>query len=190
MKNLFVSLVVFSILFVIGCQENTITDPLSTESPVVQAVNTNTAVKNLTPDKDIPIVLKFEKEFLSPYSRIDPPECFVVDGEVRVQHKVQQLDPFPPNPQYRVTVGLCMDAEMNCGNESARNRWYINCDTKNMIYFSGDETVPLTKYYTFRGRSDRMQLVVTYTISLDGVSITKMSLRLPKYDPQKIHNEF
>ncbi len=187
MKNLFILLAVFSIAFVIGCQENTITDPLSPESPVVQAVNQNTAVKNLTPDKDIPIVLRFENELTSPYLSFYP-ECFTVAGEVAVQHKVDQLDPFPPNPQYRVTVGLSMDAELSCGEETARNRWFVKTDTKNTLFLNGDVAAPLTIYYTFSGRSDRMQLGVTYSVSLDGVSITSMKLRIPDYDPQKIHN--
>ena len=41
-------LTVFSVLFVLGCQENAITDPLYTESPGGQVVTNETA------DKDIP----------------------------------------------------------------------------------------------------------------------------------------
>ncbi len=181
-------LAVFSVLFVVGCQENNITDPLYKESPENQAVTNVTADKNITPDKDIPVVLKFEKELLSPYLTVG--ECFIVAGEVRVDHKVWQLDTIPPNPQYRVTVGLCMDAEVNCSDENARNRWFIRCDTKNTLYISGDEAVPITKYYTIEGRSDRMQLVVNYKVTLDGVSITNMKLRIPRYKVNEIINNF
>ena len=164
MKKLFLTLVAISVLFVIGCQENTITDPLSTESPGIQSVTNGTAVKNIT--QDVPDIIKFENVLESPYPVNDPGECFIVAGTIEVDHKVWQLDPFPPNPQYRVTVGLCIDAEMNCtitmGQE--RNRWFIECDTENTIYFSGAEAITLTKYYTVTGRSDRMQLVVDYEV--------------------------
>jgi hypothetical protein len=190
MKNLFLFFVAVSVLFAIGCQENTITDPLSTESPGIQSVTNVTAVKNLTPDlNDVPDIIRFENELPSPYPSLVP-ECFIVAGMIEVDHKVWPLDPIPPNPQYRITVGLRIDAEMNCGDERARNRWFIECDTENTIYFSGDEAFTLTKYYTVEGRSDRMQLVVDYEVTLDGVSLKSMELRLPKYQVDKIPNNF
>ena len=166
MKNLILFFVAVSVLFVIGCQENTITDPLSPNSP-----------KNIT--NDIPDVIKFENELQSPYSSVDPLECFIVGGRINVDHKVFQLDPIPPNPQYRVSLKLCMDAEMNCAAGNERPRWSIWCVTDNIIYFTGDEVFTLTKYYTVEGRSDRMQLVVDYEVSIDGVSLKDMKLRLP-----------
>ena len=190
MKKLFLILVAVSVLFVIGCQENAITDPLSANSPGLQGVTNESAVKNIT--HDIPVVIRFENVLESPYpgmGTIDP-ECFTVDGTIKVYHKVFQLDPFPPNPQYRVTVKLCMDAEMNCTAGIERNRWFLRCDTENTIYFAGDEVIPLTKYYTVEGRSDRMQLVVNYGVTLEGVSLKSMKLRIPKYNVEKIINNF
>lgn len=184
MKKLFLSLVVFSILFVIGCQENAITDPLSTDSPGIQGVTNGTAVKNIT--QDVPDVIRFENELTSPYPANTIIECFIVTGTIEVHHKVLSLPVDPP--QYRVTVKLCMDAEMNCTKGQERNRWFIDCDTENTIYFSGDEAITLTKYYTVKGRSDRMQLVVDYEVTLDGVSLKNMKLRLPKYRVDKIVN--
>jgi len=185
MKKLFLTLVAISVLFVIGCQENTITDPLSTNSPVIQSVTNGTAVKSIT--QDVPAIIRFENVLESPYPSSDPGgECFLVAGTIEVDHKVWQLDPIPPNPQYRVVVKLCVDAEMNCTTEHERNRWFIECDTENTIYFSGDEAFTLTKYYTVKGRSDRMQLVVDYEVSIDGVALKGMELRLPKkYSAQK-----
>lgn len=190
MKKLFLSLVVFSILFVIGCQENTITDPLSTESSGTQGITNVTAIKNIT--QDVPDVIRFENVLESPIPSPvnDPRECFIVAGTIEVDHKVWQLDPIPPSPQYRVSVGLCIDAEMNCTAGLDRNRWYIDCDTENTLYFSDDTAITLTKYYTVRGRSDRMQLVVDYEVSIDGVSLKNMELRLPKYRIDKIVNNF
>jgi len=185
MKKLFLTLVALSVLFVIGCQENAITDPLSTNSSGLQ-------VKNVVPDHNVvPDIIKFENELESPYPSVDPGgECFIVGGTIKVFHKVFQLDPLPPMPQYRVTVKLCMDAEMNCatGDGNERNRWFLRCDTENTIYFAGDEVIPLTKYYTVLGRSDRMQLVVNYDVTLDGVTLKDMELRLPKYRVDKIIN--
>jgi len=132
MKNLLLTLVAVSVLFVIGCQENAITDPLSTNSPGLQGVTNESAVKNIT--NDIPDVIRFENVLESPYPVNDPGECFIVAGIIEVDHKVWQLDPIQPNPQYRVTVGLCIDAEMNCTTGLERNRWFIECDTENTIY--------------------------------------------------------
>ena len=89
MKKLFLSLVVFSILFVIGCQENTITDPLSTNSPGMQGITNGIAVKNVVPG-----VISFENELTSPYPANTIIECFIVAGAIEVVHKV-----FPVNDQ-------------------------------------------------------------------------------------------
>ncbi len=186
MKKLLLTLVAVSVLFVIGCQENAITDPLSPNSPEFQVVGNETAVKNIT--NDIPVVIKFENELLSPYLTFG--ECFIVGGTINVDHKVFQLDPIPPNPQYRVVLKLCMDAEMNCATGYERNRWFIRCDTDNTIYFIGDEVFKLTKYYTVEGRSDRMQLAVNYDVTIDGVTLKDMKLRLPKYRVEDIINNF
>ncbi len=190
MKKLFLTLVAVSVLFVIGCQENAITDPLSTNSPGLQGITNESAVKNIT--NDIPVVIKFENELLSPCPSWVGivPECFIVGGRINVDHKVFQLDPIPPNPQYRVSLKLCMDAEMKCAKENERNRWFIRCDTENIIYFTGDEVFTLTKYYRVEGRSDRMQLKVNYEVSIDGVSLKDMKLRLPKYRVEDIINNF
>jgi len=178
MKKILLTLVALSVLFVIGCQENAITDPLSTNSPGIQGVTNGTAVKNITPG-----IIRFENELLSPYPSSYPGgECFLVTGTIGADHKVWQLDPIPPNPQYCVVVKLCVDAEMNCARGhrgQERNRWFIECDTENTIYFSGAEAITLTKYYTVAGRSDMMQLVVDYEVSIDGVALKGMELRLP-----------
>jgi len=189
MKNLFLSLVVFPILFVIGCQENTITDPLSTESSGMQGVTNGTAVKNIT--QDVPGIIRFENELGSPYPANTFVECFIVAGTIEVTHKVFSL-PLPVDPpQYRATVKLCMDAEMKCATElEKRNRWYIDCDTANKLYFSDDKPITLTKYYKIIGRDDGMMLVVDYEVTLDGVSLKNMELRLPKYHVDKIFNNF
>jgi len=190
MKKLFLSLVVFSILFVIGCQENTITDPLSTESSETQSITTETADKNLPQDyQDVPEIIRFEKELPSPYPNLAP-KSFVVAGTIEVDHKVWQLDPIPPNPQYHVKVGLSMDAEMNSTAGQERNRWFIKGNTENTIFFTGDEVFTLTKYYTVAGRSDRMQLVCEFEVTVRGVALLDMELRLPKYRIDEIINNF
>jgi len=182
MKNLFLSLVVFSILFVIGCQENTITDPLSTESSGIQNVANGTAVKNIIQDnKNVPTIIRFENELPSPYPVNTLIECFIVAGTIEVKHQVWQLDPAPLNPQYRVNVKLHMDAEVNCTKGPYITPWLIKGDTEDTFYFlEAEKKVTFTKYYKVLGRSDRMQLVCKYGVTLEGVSLIDMKLRLPK----------
>jgi len=187
MKKLFLTLVTISVLFVIGCQESAITDPLSTNSPGIQSVTNGTAVKNIT--QDVPAIIRFENVLESPYPSSDPGgEFFTVAGTIEVDHKVWQLDPIPPRAQYRVVVKLCIDAEMNSTTGHKRNPWHIACETENTIYFLGAEAFTLTKSYTVAGRSDQMQLVVDYEVSIDGVALKGMKLKLPKYRVDKIVN--
>ena len=178
MKNLFLSLIVFSILFVIGCQENTITDPLSTESPGIQSVANGTVVKNIT--KDVPTIIRFENELPSPHPSNTLNECFRVAGTVQVVHKVYRIDPAAINIQYRVTANLSMNAEMSCAKGLERNCWLIRGETDDTFYLSAEgEKAIITKYYKVKGRSDRMQLACKYGVSLDGISLIDMKLTLP-----------
>ena len=177
MKNLFLFVVAISVLFVLGCQESTITDPLSTDSPGVQAVTNVTADKNLQQDyKDYPDVIKFQRVVNLPYS---PNTYFVVGGTIGVNHNIQNPGADPLNGEYRVTVGLAIDAEMK-GMEYGRDRWTIKGNSTNTVYLAQDETTSLVKYFNVKGRSDGMLLACKFEVARDGVALQGMWITFPR----------
>ena len=170
-------LAVFSVLFVTGCQENTITDPLSTEFSEMQGITNVTADKNIPRDyKDYPDVIKFRRVVNLPLS---PNTYFVVEGKIEVNHQILNPVVGPVNEAYRVTVGLSIDAEMK-ELECGRNCGFIKENTTNTVYLARSEATTLVKYYKVKGRNDEMLLACNFEVTLDGVALQGLWITFPK----------
>ena len=177
MKNLFLFFVTISVLFVIGCQESTITDPLVSESGEVLGVTNVTADKNHPPDYlDHPDIIKFQRVLNLSNS---PNTYFVVEGTIEVNHQTQSPNADPLNGVYRVTVSLKMNAQMK-ELENFKDIWYIKGNTQNTVFLAKGETISLVKYYKVKGRCDGMLLACKYEITLDGVALHGMWITFSK----------
>jgi len=176
MKKLCLSFVIFSVLFVIGCQENNITDPLSTESPKTLGVTNETADKNLLHDyKDYPDIIRFQQVVSL---RNVPNIYFIVSGTIEVDFKIHNLFVDPINGTHRITVGLSMDAEMK-EMEYGSDIWSIKKSTTNTVCLTNENGVSLTKYCKVKGRSDGMLLVCNFEVTLEGVAQQGMWITFP-----------
>ena len=177
MKNLFLFVVAAFVLFVLGCQENAITDPLSTDSPGVQAVTNETADKDIPQDfTDHPNIIKFQKELKSPFTTFYN-HTFVVGGTIKFEHNVDYLN--PPGPLYRVTVNLSINAELKETWLGGSASWAITGETKDVIYLSGNHSVILVKYFKVERRRDGMMLACRFGIDKDGVALIDLWLTSP-----------
>ena len=177
MKNLFLFFVAVSVLFVIGCQENSITDPLSTESPGIRGVTNETAVKDIPRDyQDHPNIIRFQKKLKPPFTTFYN-HTFVVGGAIKFEHNVDYLN--PPGPLYRVTVNLSINAELKETWLGGSACWAIAGETKDVIYLSGNHSVVLIKYYSVKGREDGMKLALRFGIDKDGVALIDLWLATP-----------
>jgi len=180
MKNLFLFFIAISILFVIGCQENTITDPLSTETPGTQGVTNETVDKNVPRDyQDHPNIIKFQKKLESPFTTFYN-HTFEVRGAITFEHNVIYLN--PPGPLYRATVYLSIDAELKETWLGGSARWTITGETKDVIYLFGNHSVILVKYFKVEKRSDGMGLACRFGIDKDGVALIDLWLTSPDGD--------
>ncbi len=177
MKNLLFFFIAISVLFVIGCQENTITDPLSTEFSETQGVTNVTAHKNQPPDyKDYPDIIKFQRVLNLPKS---PNTYFVVGGTVEVNYQIQSPDADLLNGVYSVTVGLKMNAQMK-EMENPKDLWYIKGNTQNTVYLARGEAISIVKYYKIKERCDGMLLACKYETTLNGVDLQGMWITFSK----------
>jgi hypothetical protein len=177
MKNLFLFVVAISILFVMGCQENAITDPLFTDSPGVQAVTNVTTEKNLPRDfTDHPNIIKFRRVV---NLRNVPNTYFVVSGTIKVDFKTYNLSAGSPSGGCSVTVGLSIDAEMK-EMEYGNDLWTIKENSTNTVYLAEGEATSLVKYFKVKGRSDGMLLACNFEVALDGVALQGMWITFPR----------
>jgi len=176
MKKLFLTLVTFSILFVIGCQENSITDPVTVEP-------TN-KVQQTDPSHQGTITL--ERMLRDPYPVMN--SYFIINGVIEYEHKMVYLDPIPPNPQYVVSLNLSVTAAFKyfctvCDPQASDfSAGTISNKSNDEISISiwEDEIFLLEKSFPIQGREDGMVLVCKFFVTANGIGLDEMWLVLPE----------
>ena len=176
MKKLFLTLVTFSLLFVIGCQENSITDPITVEP-------TN-KVQQTDPSNQGTITL--ERMLTDPYPVMN--SYFIINGAIEYEHTLVYLDPIPPNPQYVVSLNLSVTADLTyfctvCEPQTSDvSVGTISNESNDEISISiwEDEIFSLEKSFPIQGREDGMVLVCNFLVTTNSVELNEMWLVLPE----------
>jgi hypothetical protein len=156
MKKLLISLVVFSVLFVIGCQENSITDPDSSESVQKVQITGENFTSGIIPLKGILVVPGGGQTYYS------------IEGQINYTHELVLLDPAPPAPQYYIDLNLSVRAVLT---DEAHNTFTISSTTEDNIYVADDGISMLQKSFPVLGRSDGMVLVCRFLVTTDGIGL-------------------
>lgn len=171
MKNLLLTFAAFLVLLLIGCQENSITDPIQdtglqkNDDP---SVTTGTILLDGTLQDPHPIMNSY----------------YVITGEIQYQHRIQYLDPIPPSPQYTVLVNLSASADLNylctvCSPPSdSASVGTISIKTSDNIYVSEEGIYLLEKTFPIQGGNHGMVLVCRFMVTTDGVGLNEMQLKL------------
>jgi hypothetical protein len=177
MKKFFLTLVVFSVLFIIGCGESSITDPLESKGAAeVQKsddplVNQGTIVlEGMIVDPSVPF-----NSYLQ------------IRGGIEYVHELILVDPIPPAPQYYVSLNLSVNAELSDPYSPQDPIWPITDESTDAIYVSGDGIYLLDKTFPLRDRSDGMVLVCRFLVTTDGVGLSEMWLAVPEGTFNKIN---
>ncbi len=166
MKKLLYSLVVFSVLFVIGCQENSITDPVSTES-----INKNQTTGETFTSGEIPLegLLMIPGGFQSYYT---------IKGQINYTHELVLLDPMPPAPQYYVDLNLNVRANLT---DESHNSFRISSTSEDNIYVLENGRFLLEKSFPVIGRNDGLNLVCSFIVTTGGIGLYSMRLTFGNY---------
>ena len=175
MKKLFLTLVTFSILFVIGCQENSITVPITVEP-----------TNKVQPDPSHQGTITLERMLRDPYPVMN--SYFIINGAIEYEHKLVYLDPIPPNPQYVVSLNLSVTADLTyfCTVCSPPTEdalvGSISNKSNDEIFISiwEDEVFLLEKSFPIQGREDGMVLMCNFLVTTNGVELNEMWLVLPE----------
>ncbi|MHA1593040.1 MAG: hypothetical protein ACTSUP_11310 [Candidatus Heimdallarchaeaceae archaeon] len=174
MKKFFLTTVAFSVLLLIGCQENSITDP-------IQDVGQQDLQKN-----DDPLAhqgtITLTGMLTDPYPVMN--SYFIVNGQIDYEHTLEYFDPIPPSPQYSISLHLSINAELIyfcsvCSpptNETLAGN--IDSESEDIIYFSGNGSL-LEKSFLIQGREDGMRLVCKFFVTTVGIELEAMWLVLP-----------
>ena len=167
MKNLFLPITVFSVLLLLSCQENSLTDPVIMD-PVnkSQSQNGNISQGTFTLDG---ILLNPANVFNS---------YFTIEGRIDYIHELVLLDPLPPAPQSYVNLNLVVNAVLIDTDLPGHNTWIIGVESDDMLYVSEEGIYVLEKSFPAQGREDGLALVCRFLVSTDGVGFSGMWLSI------------
>jgi hypothetical protein len=166
MKKFFLTTVAFSVLLLIGCQENSITDPIDQQD----------LQKN-----DDPLVHQDIIELNAILEVPDLTNAFLqISGQIEYVHELVFVDPIPPAPQYYVSLSFQVNAELSDPYSENHQDLTISSESQDVIYVSEDGIYLLEKSFTVRGRNDGMILLCRFLVTTDGVGLNEMWLVLPE----------
>lgn len=172
MKQLLFSFVFFSVLFVIGCQENSITDPVSTES-----IN-----KDQSPAPYQHGFILLEGALNDPYPIMN--SFYIISGQIEYEHRIIYVDPMLPAAQRYVSLYFITDAEFRylctvCSpSETDQLAGFITDVSEEFVPIGGNYVSLLEKTFTIQGREDGMILKCRFLVTTGGIELSAMWLAL------------
>lgn len=177
MKKLLFSLVAFFTLFVIGCQENSITNPMQLDGK-------GDVQKNADPHVNKGIIT-LDGMLRNPYPVMN--SYYLINGKIKYQQTIQVFDAIPRNHQYLISLDLSVSADLTdyctvCGPPSTGiSTGTISIETNNIIYMCEDGSCIclLEKSFPIQGRTDGMALMCRFNVTTVSIELTAMWLKLP-----------
>jgi len=156
MKKLLFSLVVFSVLFVLGCEENLINEP---------AVALLKQKDNLASGRTI--ILNYELQDPSyGYSRLS--------GSVSYVHQIINRA-MNPMGLYEISLHIEMNSELDDHLGLMHLEWIVQGRSEEIYYLSEEGILLVEKSYWITNRND-VVLLVQYLVTTNGVGISNVSL--------------
>lgn len=155
MKNLLLILFACSVLLLIGCQENSITDPVLSSSVQKNQISVTTGSISLDG------ILKVPDEFNSYYD---------LSGTIAYTEELIQDPKVPAVQQTQVSVTLSVDADM-VHSAPPYSKWKVSTISRGDLYISSDGDEFLEKHFYVEGRNDGLTLVCQFLVTESSVKL-------------------
>lgn len=169
MKNLLLTLVTFSVLLLIGCQDNSITDPIQDsglQKNDGSNVNSGTIILEGLLNDPHPVMNSF----------------YIINGEIQYQLALEVTEPVPS--QDIVSLDLSVSANFTylctvCEPQSdIVSVGTVLISTNDSFYVSEEGIYMLEKTFQIQGRDDGMVLKCSFLVTTEGVGLNEMWLEL------------
>ena len=157
MKKLFLSFVVFSVLLLIGCQENPITDPVSSQTVNKNQNTEGNIIRGSTPLSGI---------LANPGGGFN--SFLELDGQIDFTHEKVYIS-VPPLPRYDISLKLDVNATLTDPQSPKQDSWTISSKSEDVFHVSEEGMYILEKSYPVQDRRDGMVLVCKFIVTTDGV---------------------
>ena len=172
MKNLFISLVATSVLLVIGCQENSITDPVANEPTEKVQVGTS--------DNYFRGVIPLERVLNDPYPIGN--SFYRIIGQIEYNFRKIYMDPKLPSTQQHISLHVEINADLQkfctvCQPSEEDNlSGFISEIFDSYVPIAGNTASLLEKTFAIQGCEDNMVLKTRFIVSNDKVELNAMWL--------------
>ena len=170
MKKILFSAVIFSfLLLLIGCQDHSMNNPVSS-----QPLNKTSLSNGKTVEGVIPLN----------YKLIDP---FRSDIEYKLSGDIDYTEvPINPLPsetsavnEDNLTESVIANLKIISSADIKNNTWKISDESDDVVKFSSDNADVLIKSYPIIGMANRMDLVCKFDVSQDGEELVSVFLSSP-----------
>ena len=167
-------------VFVLGCQENTIINPLP-----VEVINKKITNNNVTS------VIILQRVLNNPYPVFNT--YYQISGQLQYEITTVNSENTQFQAQQHLLVHLCITADLTefCTVANYSSEIFagsIVCESDDEIFVSG--TYLLEKSYTIEGRDDEMKLVCLYSIADRQLTLDAVWLELPAATQNSINQNF
>ena len=169
MEKLFLTLVSLFFLFTIGCQQNSLTEPLTSEVAEKE---------NFQEDTYLHGFMKLDGMLADPSRPLN--SWLEIGGEIEYGHRIIYLNPDQTASQYYVSLKLTIEAELFDPYSPTTTPWVISEISTDKIDVQPEQVQSLVKYFKVQGRNDSMFLVCKFIVTTDYVTLDGMWLKAPR----------
>jgi hypothetical protein len=168
MKTLFVTLVTLAVLFAMGCQENSINDPLSTESA------------NKTQNYNKHGLIDLQRLLIDPYPVGN--SFYRISGQIEYNFTLVSSDPLQPSAGQTLLVQFSINADMQyfCSvcppSEEDVLDGFIESGAEEYLNVNEHFLAQFDKTFTIQGREDGMVLKCRFFVNTAGMELSAMWL--------------
>lgn len=175
MKNLFILSVAVSMLLVIGCHEDSITEPIANE-PVDK-------IQSDIPEPYISGIIPLEGVLNDPHHIGN--SFYRISGQIEYDYRIIYVDPILPVAQRHASLYFETNADLQyfctvCAYSELDNlAGYIADVSEDYVALGGNYVTLLEKTFSIHGCSDKMILKARFLVANNRVELSALWLALP-----------
>jgi len=175
-KILFFAVVSSFLLLLIGCQDNSMTNPVSSQS-----LNKTDPIGSNYVENAIPLN----------YKLMDPVNKdieYKLSGDIDYTEEILKPSSQDIVPQIDIKLNNSVSANLKIISSSdiKLDSWKISSEADNLVKIISDKADILVKSFPVIGNADKLDLICTFTVSQEGEELTNVSLESPVIKETKI----
>jgi len=163
MKKFFVGSIILSLFLLLSCKDNSLNNPVSPDMNVVQKSTDNLKTGEIPLDQILTVPGITETSYQ-------------LNGNISYREDVFPTNFSTSTSKPDINLELSIDGKLYDPDNSKKDIWDVVGNSDQEIYVSQDGIKLLNKSYLVSGRKDGLQLVCTFLVTTDRVSLSSAQL--------------